>query len=392
MSLDHPPETAMAHMPAYLRVVRQLSEQIRAGAYPPGGYLPPERDLASGFSVSRPTVRQALAHLRNLGVLNSERGRGTRVLMVPPNPEIQDNTLRLAGLVIYGISREGSAFILQGCQTVMSRAGYHLIVCETPHDMPFRLDGEAFQLRSLIERNIRGIIIYAEPNQQNRELLRQALHQGVQIVQVDRYVEGLECDYVGVDNYAACAQITEHLWNLGHRRIAFLSDQTGPSSTSERYHGYRLTLGRNGAIDPDLEILALQEGHPGNTSLPDITTSVRRLLALPSPPTAIVAVNDNVAIHAIRVLHDEGMDVPGHMAVVGFDDQEIAGLVSPPLTTVHQPFRAIGESAADMLLGRLEGRYAGVHRRVLLPTHLVVRRSCGSRGCPSKQILRKEQD
>src|SRR5579871_3489391 len=110
-----------SRLPAYWRIARELRERIATGTYRPDEFLPAERDLAREFQASRQTIRLAIDALRQEGLLIPEQGRGTRVVDIttaetPGSPA--SNQFRLAALIIYGISREGSAAILQGCQSV----------------------------------------------------------------------------------------------------------------------------------------------------------------------------------------------------------------------------------------------------------------------------------
>jgi LacI family transcriptional regulator len=364
--------------PAYRRVAQMLRERITQGARQDGEFLPPERVLASELKVSRQTVRLAIEILRQEGLLLPEQGRGTRI--VTPNAAAaarqESDERNFAALVIYGMSREGSAAIFQGCALAIQRANYHLVVAETAISVRQRLLDEAAQLQSLLDKGIRGIIIYAEPTDQNRALLEQALDRGVQVVQIDRYLPGLPCDYVGLDNAAATEEMTDHLIALGHRRIAFLSMKPEPSTCQERLQGYRLSLRAHGLRDSSRDLVAYCSAQRNTHS--EVTRIVHRWLSAPTPPTAICAVNDELAITVMQALQAQGRSVPDEVAVVGFDNQRAAGLVSPPLTTIEQPFSDLGEAAAHLLLSRLMGSYTGEPRRILLPTRLVIRQSCGA--------------
>jgi LacI family transcriptional regulator len=113
--------------------------------------------------------------------------------------------------------------------------------------------------------------------------------------------------------------------------------------------------------------------------------AVRELLAAPRRelPDAIACGNDQMAIGAIRELHTAGIRVPEDIAVVGFDDMHLGALLTPPLTTVHQPMRLLGERACSMLLERIANP-ALPYRAERLPTTLVIRESCGCPGRPDR--------
>ncbi len=273
------------------------------------------------------------------------------------------------------MSREGSAAICQGCATVVRQADYHLIVAETQIDQRLRAADEAAHLRALLDKGIRGIIIYAEPTDQNRALLEEALTKGVQVVQIDRYLPDLPCDYVGVDNSAAAEAMTAHLLETGHRRIAFLSQCPEPTTCYERFQGYQKAIKAAGLPDPTPLVGYIDSQ---KEALVEIERIMAQWLALPQPPDAIFSVNDSAALLVIQTQRRHGLRLPADMAVVGFDNQRAAGFVSPPLTTVQQPFMDLGATAAQLLLNRMMGRYPGGPRRVLLPTQLVIRQSCGA--------------
>lgn len=361
-----------SRLPAYLRVARMLRERIEQHAYRHEEFLPSERELAQELAVSRQTVRLAIETLRTEGLVLPEQGRGNRILRAELHETavVSSDQFQLIALIIYGLSREGSAGIVQGCQAAVSDEGFHLILCETARDTKRRAENEASHLRTLIDKGIQGILLYTEPTDRNRSLLEEALERGVHLVQVDRFLPDLPCDYVGVDNVAAAQRMTEHLLSLGKKRVAFLSTRPEPSSCRERVAGYRLALSNSTGSERPLV------AHCGGAE-DDPACVVRRWLSLPEPPDAIFAANDSLALIVMQTLREVGVRVPEDISVVGFDDHYAAAHVFPSLTTVHQPFDALGETAAQLLVDRMTGRYRGAPRRVMLPTQIVVRRSCG---------------
>src|SRR5205823_12067411 len=119
-------------------------------------------------------------------------------------------------LLIYDMSRGGSAAIFRGAQTVMQRAGYPLIVGETWRPEGSPAESEAEQLRGLIEQRVDGMLLYLEPTGENVALVESALAAGIAVVLLDRTLPGLDCDYVGVDNASAARAVVEHLTDQGH--------------------------------------------------------------------------------------------------------------------------------------------------------------------------------
>jgi DNA-binding LacI/PurR family transcriptional regulator len=154
---------------------------------------------------------------------------------------------------------------------------------------------------------------------------------------------------VMIDNPAASRQATEHLIGLGHRRIAYIGDQFGFQSDTERFAGYRRAL--EVADIPFLpELISHGDGKAEGGML-----AMERLLALPEPPTAVFCYNDMSALGALRAIHAQKLRVPEDVSVVGFDDLFIASYTSPALTTISQPMRQMGRMAMDILIKLFSG-------------------------------------
>lgn len=173
---------------------------------------------------------------------------------------------------------------------------------------------------------------------------------------------------VDVDNTLGARLAVEHLLGLGHTRIAHLMGDAYFEHVGIRRGGYRAAMEAAGIqVRPEYVV-------PGVYEAEQTRASVRRLLALPEPPTALFAGNDMLAMWAIEQARECGVRVPEELSVVGFDDVSLASQVTPPLTTVRQPLREMGELAVRCLLERIEGEAARGGVRVV-PPELVVRGS-----------------
>jgi LacI family transcriptional regulator len=173
---------------------------------------------------------------------------------------------------------------------------------------------------------------------------------------------------VAAANAGAAALATAHLLELGHRRIGAIGGPAGWCATEERLAGYRAALAAAALpADPALVADADFEVRGGRHA-------ARRLLALPEPPTAILAFNDNMAVGVLQAAREHGFALPHELSVVGFDDAEHAALVSPALTTVRQPLKQMAWMAVELLRRLLEEGEAE-SLRVELEARLVVRES-----------------
>lgn len=191
------------------------------------------------------------------------------------------------------------------------------------------------------------------------------------IVQCCEYDEELETvSHISINNYAAGVDAVQHLINIGHRKIAMISCENGFLSTAERERAYKDTLEKNG-IKYNPQYLAKTESDYGyRTGI----RSMYSLLNLNEPPTAVFAISDIVAIGAMQAIGNAGLHVPENIAVVGFDDLDIASLYNPPLTTVYQPKKDIGRLAMELLCKKIHG-LSSENGSVFLEHELRIRKS-----------------
>ncbi|MFN8074308.1 MAG: LacI family DNA-binding transcriptional regulator [Kineosporiaceae bacterium] len=192
---------------------------------------------------------------------------------------------------------------------------------------------------------------------------------GVPCVVIDPVdLPGSEVPSVGATNWAGGMDATRHLLDLGHRRIGVVGGLPHLLCSRARIDGYRAALETAGLeVDPTL----VRHGdfhHQGGLD------RARELLALPDRPTAIFAGSDVQALGVVEAARELGLDVPGDLSIVGFDDLPLARWVSPPLTTVRQPLADMGHTAVAMLTELMAGRPLRSNR-VELSTELVVRGS-----------------
>jgi DNA-binding LacI/PurR family transcriptional regulator len=174
-------------------------------------------------------------------------------------------------------------------------------------------------------------------------------------------------DWVDVDGAAGTQAAVARLVAAGHSRIAFLGWPVGSASGDQREHGWRRGLAAAGlGVDENLLVR-------GTDGLPAGAAMTAQLLGQPHPPTAVVATSDLLALGALQAARTRGLAVGRDLAIVGFDDSPVAGLVAPPLTSVRQPIEEVGRHIVALLTSRLAGRRepAGV----LLAPRLIVRRS-----------------
>lgn len=191
---------------------------------------------------------------------------------------------------------------------------------------------------------------------------------GAPVVAVDPHTGSSSFPTVDADNLRGARLATEHLLGLGHRRIAMLTGRADLESAKQREQVYREALAAAGV--PFVESLVRVGGYDADLS----TCAAHELLTGPDRPTAVFAANDVSAIATIKVALSLGLRVPEDLSVVGFDNIPESALCTPPLTTVEQPIRTMGERAVEMLI-RLIREQPVEQTHLTLATELVVRGS-----------------
>jgi LacI family transcriptional regulator len=263
--------------------------------------------------------------------------------------------LRMLGLVIEDVANPFYSAIARGAEEVTRESGLLLITGSSDED-PAR---ERELARLFCERRVDGLIV---PAGNDHRYLLPELQVGVPAVFIDRPPGHIEADAVLLDNVGGARAAAEYLLGCGHRRIAMVADDVGIVTQRDRWRGFRDALAAAG--EPVDDTLVRFGVH-------DAATAERvagELLSLASPPTAVFAANNRIAIGVLRVLAVRGADV----AVVGFDDLELAELLAQPLTTVSYDPADLGRTAAELLVLRLQGDDRPP-QRVILPTTLLVR-------------------
>lgn len=276
------------------------------------------------------------------------------------------------GLQFFGATPQDSlaanafyAHVLAGAEAEATELGWHMMVHSTDrHSLERSLP------RMIEEKAVSGLLLVgaADP-----EILRVFIDAVPTLVVVDHRDPTGEHDCIVSDGFSGTYQVVEHLHSFGHRRIAFLTDDSGSTSFQDRERGYICACHEAGCTIERSHIVRVKE-------MDDIPARLRALMALPKPPTALIAVNDRYAGEVIQTCRAEGISIPGELSLAGFDDVSFAAHTWPPLTTVRVPKEEIGRVAIRRLHERLDqtdGRAKPLAPvTIQVPVSLVVRESC----------------
>ena len=237
------------------------------------------------------------------------------------------------------------AEVQHGALSACRARNYDLLIHPCDARSPSLID-EVLDLHH--QATVDGFVVL-QPVSDNQELNRVLLDEGIPAVRVSqRAFPGLP--RIAVADEEAADEMTEHLIELGHRRIGFIMGHPDHGSSHERLAGYRTALARHG-IEYDAALF-----EQGRYDYESGYACARRLLAIRPRPSAIFASNDHMAMATLTAAHERRLEIPHDLSVAGFDDTAFAGFAWPPLTTVRQPVVEIAKLATSLLLDRLQGR------------------------------------
>ncbi len=264
-------------------------------------------------------------------------------------------------LVISDITNPFFTTLARGVEDAASERSFSVIFCNTDESP----DKETEYLNVVIQKQVDGVLLV--PAFSSLESIKFLQDCGVPFVVLDRRVPELDVDIVRCDSEQGAYQLTRHLLELGHRRIAALSGPRQVTTAADRVTGYRRAL-----VEAGLEAQAIE--HYGEYTARSGYVLAKHVLET-AQPTALFAANNFIVIGALRALKEANLRVPEDISVVAFDDLlEVIGL-EPFLTVVRQPAYEIGRRATSLLLDRLSGAELGEPQEIILPTQLMIRQS-----------------
>ena len=269
------------------------------------------------------------------------------------------------GVLLPDLYGEFFSEVIRGIDQVAQQHGYQMLVSSS-HSEPATFEAVLRAMRGRVD----GLIVMSPDLEQ--VTLRANLAAGPAVVLLNCAADAPGFDSISIDNVAGAKAMTDHLLQLGHRRIAFIRGAACNVDAEERHRGFRSALRAAG-----VEHRADWEPR-GNFTESGGYRAAQALLGLAERPTAVFAANDSMAIGALCAMREAGVGVPDEVAVAGFDDIPIARFTSPLLTSVHVPICRLGERAAERLVHAISHEQRPRRRRETLPTTLVVRQSCGA--------------
>lgn len=300
-----------------------------------------------------PVIRDKVLHaIDELGFVRNEAAR-----------QLRAGRSRMIGLVVLDVGNPFFTDLAAGAEAAASEVGLSLILCNSANNQ----DRENHYLSLLQEQRSYGILITSATGTTTR--LDEIRRSGTPAVLVDRAASRRYCS-VSVDDVVGGSLGAAHLLALGHRRIAFVGGPVRLTQVSERLRGAKQAFTEAGLAPEQLLVvetpaLNVAEGRRAG----------ERITAMPieSRPTAVFCANDLLALGVLQEMTRRRLDVPGDIAIVGYDDIDFAAAAAVPLTSVRQPRAQLGDAATRLLIEEVENPGTHEHRQVVFEPELVIR-------------------
>ena len=352
---------------------------------------PTIQDVANSAGVSTSSVSNYLNNRHNhLRQENIERIRQSIAeLNYSPSSiarQLKTGHTPMVGLLLPSVANPYHAELALALDAAAVCNGFRLVLGNGHRDA----ERERAFIEELVAYDVRGIIVTSELR--NPVLMRDFVRRGIAFVLFDVRASELKMDgvdMISIDNSLATAMAVDHLVSLGHRTIAYVTATPLPANRIARLNGYIAALGRHGLGEP----LVISEDTDPATDHGDSGLAVfgqrmaSQLLRLTPRPTAVIAMNDILAVGLFAGLHRLGVNVPAEMSLVGIDDIQFAGLMAPTLTTLRPDYAGMAEKAIESLQSRLADRSLPSRESVYAP-QLITRESSAAPRLPPSYAVR----
>ncbi|MBY0099200.1 LacI family DNA-binding transcriptional regulator [Mesobacillus maritimus] len=327
-------------------------------------------DVAQHAGVSKSTVSQYLnQRFDYMGEQTKARiEEAIAALEYSPNivaRSLKQKSTTTIGVIVANILHVFSTHVIRAIEDVCNEHNFHVIICNAD-DQP---EKEKKYIEMLRAKQVDGII--AVPTGGNVALYQDLVKKNFPIVFMDRLIHGVEIDTVLLDNEKASFLAVEALVKQGYSQIAMISPFLDPNITprEERINGYKKAL--------EQHQIPLEERYIVPSAISEMQESIGRMMQLPNPPNAIIAVNDRVLKQVLTYVKNQQMRIPEEIAVIGIDDVPYADIFSPSLTTVAQPAFKMGEKAANLLFEKMQNKERSNQAQIYrFEPELIARESC----------------
>ncbi|RAW00879.1 LacI family DNA-binding transcriptional regulator [Pseudochryseolinea flava] len=328
-------------------------------------------DIAKELNITASTVSRALNdHPRISDDTKLAVTRIAKELRYRPHnlaAALRSGKSNILGVIIPVADRNFFGSIVRGIEEIANHANYQVMICQTYED-PKK---EAAAVQALMNSRVDGIIASLSKNTLDFSHFNKVIDEGIPLVLFDRYNDQLEISHVVIDDYQGAYKAVVHLIQQGCRRIAHFTNVQKISIYRERLRGYKAALqDYNIPFVPDYVI-------ESDMQLLDGRRSMEKLLTLQEIPDGIFSSSDLGAMGALQVCKENNINIPQQIAIIGFSNEPFTMFSDPPLTSVDQHCKRMGNIASDIFLEetKLSGTEKFIPKKVVLMPELVIRKS-----------------
>jgi len=356
----------------YEPLIAEIKSHIESGRFRAGQKIGTESGFVRKTGLSRNSVRRGIDLLIEEGLVERHPGKGIFIA----TGTSRDRTIQV---VVPHFADSFHRDIVQGAQDASRRHGLFMQV----QDAHGKVQDDLELIRRLPEISADGAVIVAEHHPDLLYVLFDLVRKQYPCVLVDKKLNELPAPSVLSDNYQGGYLVGQELLRLGHRSVAVVVDPQA-STAQSRVNGFRDAMNDAGVAFQRSMLVECHAGsgycHSAGDWLELMGGVVQQVLALKPAPSAVFFWNDEAAAYGCRALHELGLRVPDDISVVGFDDTGICELLNPPLASVHQPVRQMGEVAVELLLEWIKrGMVPWEGKDRILPVELRMRPSVAAK-------------
>ncbi len=332
------------------------------------------KDIARELGISPSTVSRALKDHPDISVATKKAvNELAEKLNYQPNTvalNLRQRKTNTIGVIIPEIVHFFFSTVISGIEDVAYEAGYNVILAQSNESV----EREKSDIKALFNSRVDGLLLSISRETTNFDHIESIISKGLPIVFYDRMYTNPNTSKVIVDDYIGAKEAVLHLIQQGFKRIAHLEAAPGLQIAVDRKRGYVDALKENNMPVKENMIIECPNG-----SLEDGKKATKKLLALPSPPDAIFANNDLLAMGAMLSIKEKGLKIPEDVALMGFSNWFFSQLLDPPLSSVDQPGFEMGQEAARLLIRQIEmidkDQFDIQPETKILKTRLIIRES-----------------
>jgi LacI family transcriptional regulator len=329
------------------------------------------KKIAKEFGVSISTVSKALKDSHEI----SEETRGKIKAFADyyhykPNSlalQLRSQKTSVIGVIVPEIVHHFFSTVINGIEKYATEKGYNVMVCLSNESY----EKEVSNMSVLTNGSVDGLIVsISRETQQNQNFkhFEAIIKDDFPLVLFDRINDAIECDKVIIDDVGGAFKATNHLVEIGAKRIALLTTQDFITVGSLRKKGYIKSLSKNKISVDESLIYKIDDNL-------DLYDQIKEVFAVKNPPDAILAVNEIYAAIALKIAKESGLKIPEDIAIIGFTSGLISEYTDPPLTCVEQHGFLMGKQVAELLINRIESTAPSEFQKVVISPNLKIRKS-----------------